>query len=234
MTNLPDKAWLTVPYMPNPILRRQTVHTLNYLPEDYIYKVAIINKGRPKLMVHHQEVNDKNILSRAWNKGLRYIFSRGYDKALVTNLDILINIENVDALYKAQKETDADIIGASVVQRIIELKTATRIYGVQKTKTVEMQRNDGSFSCFLITKKAFETVGDFDENFVPCYFEDDDYLLRAKAKKLKCLRSLNAFFYHDVQISLKEDKNTQKHYNEFMKRNQEYFNRKHNQNVKMF
>jgi len=229
-----SKAWLVVPYMATPALRRQTNLTLNYLPEEYIYKVAIINKGRPRLMVHHQEVNDKNILSRAWNKGLKYIFSHGYDKALVTNLDILLDINNIDRLYQAQEETNAGIISATVVNAIVELKTATRLVASHKTQTVEMQRNDGSFSCFIITKQLFETVGDFDENFVPAYFEDDDYLIRANALNQKCLRCTTSFFFHDVQATLKEDKATQEGYNTFMRKNQEYINKKHNINIKMF
>lgn len=230
----PDKAWLVVPYMATPSLRRQTNLTLNYLPEDYIYKVAIINKGRPRLMVHHQEVNDKNILSRAWNKGLKYIFSRGYDKALLTNLDIFFDIETVDRLYQAQEETNAGLISATVVNAIVELKTARRIVRGQENKTIEMQRNDGSFSFFLITKETFERVGEFDENFIPAYFEDDDYLIRAKEAKVKALRCTTSYFYHDIQATVKEDKQVRSQYIEFMKRNQDYLNEKHNLDVKMF
>lgn len=230
----PDKAWLVVPYMATPSLRRQTNLTLNYLPEDYVYKVAIINKGRPRLMVHHQEVNDKNILSRGWNKGLKYIFSRGYDKALVTNLDIFFDIETVDRLYQAQEETNAGIISATVVNAIVELKTVRRIARGQKNQTVEMQRNDGSFSFFLITKETFEKVGEFDENFMPAYFEDDDYFIRSKKLGVKLLRCTTSYFYHDIQSTVKEDIQTRRNYLEFMKRNQEYLNQKHGVNVKMF
>lgn len=229
-----SKAWLTVPFMPTPDLRRQTHLTLEYLPNDYIYKVAIVNHGYLKANVDYMEKNDKNILSRAWNKGLKHIFSKGYKEALVTNLDIILDEFNVDRLYEALHKTNADIISATMLTSIVELKTYTKLNKENKNKWVDMQRNDGSFSCFIITKDAFESIGDFDENFVPAYFEDDDYFIRAKKLKKKLKRCTTAFFFHDIQQSLKSDPKTQKEYYGFMKRNQEYLNRKHGINVKMF
>lgn len=38
------------------------------------------------------------------------------------------------------------------------------------------------FSLYLLTKKGFNEIGEFDENFYPCYFEDRDYLYRLKLK----------------------------------------------------
>ena len=37
-----------------------------------------------------------------------------------------------------------------------------------------------SWSIFIINRKAWQTIGEFDENFYPAYFEDCDYKYRAK------------------------------------------------------
>jgi hypothetical protein len=39
---------------------------------------------------------------------------------------------------------------------------------------------DQGFNCFALTKKCYDEVGLFDENFFPAYFEDNDYWLRVR------------------------------------------------------
>lgn len=52
------------------------------------------------------------------------------------------------------------------------------------------------FSAFMITKQTFEKVGEFDENFIPCYFEDNDYHYRINLAKLKAITLPSAIYYH--------------------------------------
>lgn len=40
------------------------------------------------------------------------------------------------------------------------------------------------FTVFIISEKCYQSVGPFDENFFPAYFEDNDYVYRIKLKGL--------------------------------------------------
>ena len=52
------------------------------------------------------------------------------------------------------------------------------------------------FSAFMISKEAYEKVGDFDEAFIPCYWEDNDYHTRITKSGLKALVIPSAIYYH--------------------------------------
>lgn len=53
-----------------------------------------------------------------------------------------------------------------------------------------------NFSGFMINKLCWQKVGAFDEKFVPCYFEDNDYHYRIKLAGLKAITLPTALFYH--------------------------------------
>lgn len=46
----------------------------------------------------------------------------------------------------------------------------------------------GGFSCFVLPKVVWDRVGEFDEEFFPAYFEDQDYVYRCKLKKMDIQR----------------------------------------------
>lgn len=52
------------------------------------------------------------------------------------------------------------------------------------------------FSAFMISKVGYEKIGEFDENFVPCYFEDNDYHYRVNLAGLKAITLPTAIYYH--------------------------------------
>lgn len=52
------------------------------------------------------------------------------------------------------------------------------------------------FSAFMLTKAGYEKIGDFDEQFVPCYFEDNDYHYRVNLAGLKAITLPTAIYYH--------------------------------------
>ena len=52
------------------------------------------------------------------------------------------------------------------------------------------------FSAFMINKKCWDVVGEFDENFNPAYFEDNDYHRRINLSGMKAIVFPPAVFYH--------------------------------------
>ena len=56
----------------------------------------------------------------------------------------------------------------------------------------------GSFDLFIITEKAVQEVGLFDENLYPAYGEDLDYLMRLENVPLKTIKGLSQCHFHGL------------------------------------
>lgn len=99
-------------------------------------------------------------VAASWNLLCKeHIFPKG-DYALIINDDIYLG-------YGEQSVHDA----------------------IRKNKSGFVQAYGEKFSAFCISKKLFNTVGDFDEEFYPAYFEDDDYLYRMRLLNLNAEKS---------------------------------------------
>src|SRR5690606_13246091 len=66
----------------------------------------------------HVIMNDRNVLARAWNRGICCAFERGADYALVMNMDVVLHSSCIDNLCAAARE-DGDPV----------MWSATRWYG---------------------------------------------------------------------------------------------------------
>lgn len=60
-----------------------------------------------------------------------------------------------------------------------------------------------AFSLFLLTKKGFDIIGEFDTQFYPAYFEDNDYARRMLMKGQHIHFVSGATYKHDVSSTLK-------------------------------
>lgn len=54
-----------------------------------------------------------------------------------------------------------------------------------------------AFLCVAMNKKAIKEIGLLDENFYPCWYEDNDYCLRSLYNGYKNAVSLGSFIYHN-------------------------------------
>ena len=155
--------------------------------------------------------NDENCLAKAWNIGLKELFKIN-DYVVVTGLD--------QSLYK---DTIPNLIDFANKYPEAGIWSATNSTWDNKEKKRNITHGDGSFSFFIIHKKTFENVGDFDENFIPAYFEDNDYLERAWLKGYKPLQSSESVYFHITQGTVKYGNEIKKQYPIFMQKNLEYF-----------
>lgn len=64
----------------------------------------------------------------------------------------------------------------------------------QKGKYIETDWARGF--CFLVTRQVIEKIGGLDEAFVPAYFDDWDYSVRAIKAGFRCVCALGAFVWH--------------------------------------
>lgn len=141
------------------------------------------------------EVNDRNILARAWNKGIALGFERGADYCLVTNLDIVFHSQFLNNLISfAQANPQAHMWSG---------------LPWEDEATLEQAALDGEpigishFHCFLIDRRLFEVIGPFDEQFEPAYHEDSDMLYRMRLANLLQLATPSARIFHLDRITLK-------------------------------
>jgi len=63
------------------------------------------------------------------------------------------------------------------------------------------------FACFIIRKSAIAKIGYFDENFFPAYYEDCDYMYRAKLAGAKLSQFDDFNFTHCGSATIKNNPN---------------------------
>lgn len=174
-------------------------------------KISVINKKfnapYPEDMILIE--NSENCLAKAWNIGLKKAFE-SEDYAFVSGLDLICPQEDQldDMINILKKNPNFGMVAATPLNAG---------FGEQP-----MQHGDGSFSFYCISKKCFEDVGDFDEQYKPAYFEDNDYLERLWLKGYQPKR-LPIYYYHIGQGTVKHGSEIQKQYPGFMQKNLEIF-----------
>jgi GT2 family glycosyltransferase len=108
-------------------------------------------------------------LSKSWNEGILAAYDSGADVVLVVNDDVTFSPGDVDKIArKAFANRDRYIISCAGVHRRFNRTLPSHGY-----------------SCFAINPIALEKIGCFDENFFPCFCEDQDYAFRARLAGLE-------------------------------------------------
>ena len=146
-------------------------------------------------LVDSHELNDKNILSRAWNKGIRHLLEDGCRYVLVINLDLVLHPFLIEKLVLL-----ADQFQQAVMWSAEEVDS---VEALMQEVPDELRENYANFSCFLIDSKLFEQIGEFDERFVPAYHEDADMRYRMNVAKALHIGLTSAKFLHAGQGTLK-------------------------------
>lgn len=142
--------------------------------------------------------NDKNIgCAASWNQGVRYFYDRDYDYFLILNNDVLIPMQSIPALVERFERPDARIMLISMhnVRGTIENPRDVLILPADCKKDVP-ESEGPDFSAFMISRRTWEIIGEFDEGFYPAYFEDNDYHYRIKVGGFIAINYPNAFYYH--------------------------------------
>lgn len=133
-------------------------------------------------------------LSASWNKGCLKSFERN-DFTLVVNDDIVFTPWTIDELIKAFSFGPKDLILATGYN-IRDLTNHMGAYSWSKPSTPPQYVPHPDFSCFMLDKRIFDEIGMFDENFIPAYFEDNDYHHRIKLAGYEAYNISSAPFYH--------------------------------------
>lgn len=156
--------------------------------------------------------NEKNLgCSAAWNQGTKKCFENSCDYVLIINNDVILHPEAIDRLVNRfnKQQNGEDFRNLAMVTcnntkgdcRGVPSNIFTLDPKGYETTNIEEYPD---FSGFMITKKTYEEIGEFDEGFNPAYFEDNDYHRRLKLAGYIAIKEPSALFYHYGSATRKE------------------------------
>lgn len=131
-------------------------------------------------------------LSEKWNLGISRAIHEECEAFLVCNNDIVFHPLTIDALIARLSVGDVGLVSAH--NRRGEYNEQTIAQCPIPEAPTESEGPD--FSCFLLARSAYTTVGPFDEGFIPCYFEDNDYHYRLQQAGLRAIGYTGAPYFH--------------------------------------
>jgi hypothetical protein len=159
-------------------------------------------------------------VARSWNEGLSSSLGDGNDATLLINDDLFFYDGGFDAF--------ADFV-LSESRRVPEFGTIS-LYGldtgtagpVGAGKFYQRPHWQGA-ACMAIGRNAIETVGYFDQNFWPAYFEDADYFRRLELSGVPNLWDERILVEHNRSQTVRADFLLKQLHDERVRRNERYY-----------
>jgi GT2 family glycosyltransferase/glycosyltransferase involved in cell wall biosynthesis len=130
-------------------------------------------------------LNNDTIVGPGWTRGLRRHFEMDPGLGLICPITNNIGNEAQVALPGCTPE---------------EVFAAARRYSFQRSGRL-LPLPNVAFFCVMMPRRVYEAVGPLDEQFVPGFFEDDDYCLRVREKGLTIGCAEDVFTYHELSAS---------------------------------
>lgn len=200
-----EPQWVLVPCHNNAALLQDCIKSV--LAQDIPVRILAINNGSkdnvPRILAgldnQHVVVNAYPQLgvAGAWNYGANFLFnSQGGPKAnqtLVINQDVVLRPDT----YRSLANEGAEFVTA------VSTNQMDKLYEPRESQCPgNGRRPHPDFSCFLISSDCFKRVGEFDTEFYPAWFEDNDYHIRAARAGLE-LYCIDLPFYHYAAGTMK-------------------------------
>jgi len=208
------------------------------------YKILVIDNGstdrtveelRKDRSIFHIENSCNLGFSKAFNLGMSLIDTPYF---VITNNDVIVTKNWLSAMiYHINEDPELMLLGPR----------SNAVSGPQEIKAVPYRTEQGLdgyaemlkrsevepvtyfhrivFFCTLFKKEALEKIGFLDEIFGMGNFEDDDYCLRVRAKKLKTAYCNKVFIHHYGSTSFKKNP---EEFRALLEKNKKLFMRKWN------
>lgn len=122
-------------------------------------------------------------LSAAWNNGFVNAVNDGCDYVIISNDDVLFAPWTIDAWVKQFSQETEDIVLTAPLDVTETFFDPFEIVFSQEQTTDYIYNERELFSCFMVKNDFFDRCGSFDENFDPCWWEDNDMHYRIKLLK---------------------------------------------------
>lgn len=145
---------------------------------------------------------DTYSLAEKWNLGIDVAVGDGCDTFLICNNDIIFNIYTIDRLARRlclARETK-DRVGMVTAHNV---RTSVSVDDIEDYPEVidGTEASNPDFSCFLLDKLVFDDIGEFDDGYCPCFFEDNDYHIRMVQGGWRAISITSAPYYHYGSIT---------------------------------
>lgn len=156
---------------------------------------AITSVGYPAIVWVHDNRVQANSVAASWNKIARSLFDLGCDLVMICNDDLLFAPSTIQTLVERTSEEESIVVTACNVKGVLVEGDWRGIYSHQPQEPfTESEHPD--FAAFMFTRKTWETVGEFDENFRPAFFEDNCWHARLAKASIRAICISGAPYYH--------------------------------------
>jgi GT2 family glycosyltransferase len=192
---------------------------LDSLKTEYEKRIVIIDNGSTdntqreamKLVGpdFHYERHDSNWgVQKAWNFGINDCFNNhSCHYVFVCNNDTLFHLKAIDNLVnRFQKKNcyhckpEECSLLAMVTCNNIKSDCGDKPENIFDMALPAYEQTEESehpdFSAFMINRKCWSDIGEFDEGFFPAYYEDNDYHRRINLAGMKAIVLPSAIYYH--------------------------------------
>jgi GT2 family glycosyltransferase len=131
-------------------------------------------------------------LGAKWNLAALNAWEHGSSAVVIANNDVLFHQRTIDAMVETWQALGVALVSAHNMRA--EMKPhELEAFPAPSPGTVSPHPD---FSCFLVPKSTWDTVGPFAECFIPAYWEDNDFSVRLGIAKLRAISTTGAPFYH--------------------------------------
>lgn len=172
-----------------PVLNQHklAIQALESIESFYRWTPIVIDNSRRGLSV-----------AESWNWGIKKSQERN-DYTLVINDDIVMAPYSIDQMYRYLKANPH--IGVLTATDYRDHYSVEEVREGRFLDDRQMNQDHGEidapdFACFMIGRQGYEEIGEFDENFRPAYFEDNDYTYRSILAGRTARRIQSAGFFH--------------------------------------
>lgn len=157
--------------------------------------------GKKGIWTWVHRYSPKVSLSEAWNRGIKEAVIDSESKYFfIINNDVLFHRNTIDNLIEAMDKTNYSMVTCNNIAPVMSESDFLNME-VKKDdcldKPITNWREEGpDFSAFLINRQTIEDIGWFDENFYPCFYEDNDYHTRILKANKHAKRTSQSPYYH--------------------------------------
>lgn len=155
-------------------------------------------------------------VAAAWNAGLKWVWSQGYDEALVLNNDVEVLPETYETLSSWAAADDGRTTG--MVTCVSRRERSELAYAKPFS-----HRPNPDFSCFLIQRWAWERVGGFDEHYLVAFAEDAEMHVRMHRAGILAECIDLPFLHHGSQTVKRADEIERRRIGRQADKNRDYF-----------
>jgi GT2 family glycosyltransferase len=153
---------------------------------------------RPKLRVIHNPEN--RACAAAWNQGFE---ARKTKWTVFLNNDTVLSPGWLESLVAFAEKEGVDIASPGMGEGDLDYDFAAYARDfVSKMRQVQ-RRGAASGVCFMVARRVFEIIGNFDENFNRGGNEDTDFFWRAQKAGFKMAVSGCAYIHHFGSVTQK-------------------------------